>query len=123
VVAWQRALATADAVLLSSPEYAHGVPGVLKNALDWVVGSGEFVGKPTGLLSASSASAYAHPQLVEILTVMSAALVPGATRVIDIPRRSSTADTLVADVAVARALREVLDALHTATLAVGNGDG
>jgi hypothetical protein len=29
----------------------------------------------------------------------------------------------VADVAVARALREVLDALHTATLAVGNGDG
>ena len=27
-----------DGLLISSPEYAHGVPGVLKNALDWLVG-------------------------------------------------------------------------------------
>ena len=31
-------LLAADGVLLASPEYAHGIPGALKNALDWVVG-------------------------------------------------------------------------------------
>jgi len=33
-------LQAADGVLISSPEYAHGVPGAMKNALDWVAGSG-----------------------------------------------------------------------------------
>jgi NAD(P)H-dependent FMN reductase len=117
VVAWQQALAQADAVLLSSPEYAHGVPGVLKNALDWVVGSGEFVGKRTGLLSASSASAFAHPQLVEILTVMSASMVPEATRVIDIPRRGVTPEGLLADARLRGELTAVLDAFQVAALA------
>ena len=46
-------LQAADAVLISSPEYAHGVPGALKNALDWVVGTGELVEKPVALLNAS----------------------------------------------------------------------
>src|SRR5690349_8500891 len=49
VTRWREALVSADAVLISSPEYAHGIPGALKNALDWVVGSGELVGKPVGL--------------------------------------------------------------------------
>jgi chromate reductase, NAD(P)H dehydrogenase (quinone) len=43
----------ANGILICSPEYAHGVPGVLKNALDWVVGSGEFMKKPVTLLNAS----------------------------------------------------------------------
>jgi chromate reductase, NAD(P)H dehydrogenase (quinone) len=46
VADWRAQLKTSDGVLISSPEYAHGVPGSLKNALDWVVGSGEFVEKP-----------------------------------------------------------------------------
>src|SRR5690349_783719 len=41
VADWRTRLRAADGVLISSPEYAHGVPGSLKNALDWVVGSGE----------------------------------------------------------------------------------
>ena len=43
VATFRGRLQACDAVLISSPEYAHGVPGVLKNALDWVVGSGELV--------------------------------------------------------------------------------
>ena len=101
---WRAALAAADAVLFSSPEYAHGIPGVLKNALDWVVGSGELVGKRVGLLSASAASRFVHPQLVEVLTVMSATLVPEATVVLDVPRRGADAAALAADPAVAPAL-------------------
>lgn len=43
----------ADAFIISTPEYAFGVPGVLKNALDWLVSSGELNEKPTAAISAS----------------------------------------------------------------------
>src|SRR5579862_5748949 len=42
-------LHAADGVLIACPEYAHGIPGGLKNALDWVVGSSKFVDKPVAL--------------------------------------------------------------------------
>ena len=41
VVAWRKALAESDAVLIAAPEYAHSLPGALKNGIDWTVGSGE----------------------------------------------------------------------------------
>ena len=111
VAHWRAALAAADAVLISSPEYAHGIPGALKNALDWVVGSGELVGKRVGLLSASAASRFAHPQLIEVLTVMSATVVPEATLVLDIPRRGATAPQLAADPLLASKLATAVAAL------------
>src|SRR5258708_25139367 len=43
---WRAALDSADAVFFASPEYGHGMPGSLKNALDWVVGTGSFFRKP-----------------------------------------------------------------------------
>jgi chromate reductase, NAD(P)H dehydrogenase (quinone) len=43
----------ADGLLISSPEYAHGVPGVLKNALDWLVSGEKFLGKAIALINAS----------------------------------------------------------------------
>ena len=35
VVAFKAAIAAADALLVATPEYNHGIPGVLKNAIDW----------------------------------------------------------------------------------------
>ena len=111
VTRWKAALAAADMLLISTPEYAHGIPGALKNALDWVVGSGELVGKPVGVINLSAASRFAFPQLIEVLTVMSANVVPQATVVLDLPRRGVAAGQLAEDPAVAAALREAIAAL------------
>ena len=115
VAQWRAAIGSADAVLFSSPEYAHGIPGALKNALDWLVGGSEAVEKRVGLLSASAASRFAHPQLVEVLTTMNARVVPQATVVLDIPRRGIDAAQIAADPMLASALRAVVTALIAAT--------
>ena len=82
-------VAASDAVLISSPEYAHGVPGSLKNALDWLAGRPEITGKPTGLLCTSERSLYAQNSLAETLRTMSANLVVEAVDVIPPERRKS----------------------------------
>ena len=64
-------LASADGILISSPEYAHGVPGSLKNALDWLVSDGALVDKPVALINASPVGGeFARDSLVETLTTM-----------------------------------------------------
>jgi chromate reductase, NAD(P)H dehydrogenase (quinone) len=78
VAHWRAALRDCSAVLFSTPEYAHGVPGTLKNALDWVVGSGELSGKPVALFNASSRGEYAQASLREILKTMDARLLSDA---------------------------------------------
>jgi chromate reductase len=68
----------ADGIIISTPEYAHGVPGVLKNALDWLVGGGDFINKPVALFNASPRSTSAIASLTDIITVMSGRIIPGA---------------------------------------------
>ncbi|WP_168124017.1 NADPH-dependent FMN reductase [Paenibacillus sp. HB172176] len=53
VMAWRSQLNTADGVLICTPEFGNGVPGSLKNALDWIVSSGELMDKPTAVVTAS----------------------------------------------------------------------
>ena len=79
VTEWIESVRGAEGFIVSSPEYAHGVPGTLKNALDWLVGSDAFVNKPFMLLNASSRSTYARDSLIEILTTMSGAYVTDAS--------------------------------------------
>ena len=100
-----------DAVLISSPEYAHGVPGVLKNALDWVVGSGEFVDKPVALINASARATHAWASLVETLTVMSARVVEEASITVPLAGTTVNADGMVADVPTSTALSSAVAAL------------
>jgi NAD(P)H-dependent FMN reductase len=52
VQAWRQALAQSDAVLIACPEYGHSLPGVLKNAIDWVIGSGELEHKVVAITAA-----------------------------------------------------------------------
>jgi NAD(P)H-dependent FMN reductase len=77
-------LQDADGVLISSPEYAHGVPGVLKNALDWDVSSGGLYRKPVALVYASPRGTYAQAALVEILNTMNAQIIPEASVTVEL---------------------------------------
>ncbi|HKS92745.1 MAG TPA: NADPH-dependent FMN reductase, partial [Tepidiformaceae bacterium] len=72
VASWRAMVDAADGVVISSPEYAHGVPGSLKNALDWLVSCPELPGKPVLLLNASAAGGnFAQAALAETLRTMS----------------------------------------------------
>lgn len=109
VARFRAALHDACAVLFSTPEYAHGVPGVLKNALDWVVGSGELSGKPVVMVNASSRGTYAQASLKEILTTMDARLLHRAEVTIDLIGKSLTPTEIAQDPDIASALRTSLE--------------
>jgi chromate reductase, NAD(P)H dehydrogenase (quinone) len=104
----------ADGVLISSPEYAHGVPGVLKNALDWLVSSLEFPGKPVALINTSPRATHAQASLVEILTTMSARLIGEASVTVPLPDTRMQAAGMIADPAVSSVLRTALVAFGQA---------
>ena len=52
VHSFRRAIADSDALLIASPEYGHSLPGVLKNAIDWTIGSGELERKVVAITAA-----------------------------------------------------------------------
>jgi chromate reductase len=108
---FRAALQACDAVLISSPEYAHGVPGVLKNALDWVVGSGELINKPIALINASARATHAWASLAETLTVMSAHVIPGASITVPLQGRTLDAGSIVEDGELSRALTSAIEVL------------
>ncbi|TGK33210.1 NAD(P)H-dependent oxidoreductase [Leptospira gomenensis] len=72
VKVYREALKNADGVILCTPEYAHNLPGVLKNSLDWVVGSGEYVNKPVMALGSSPSYQGGEKALRSLLTTLRA---------------------------------------------------
>ena len=115
-VAALHALIEASHVLvIAAPEYAHGVPGALKNALDWLVASETFTGKPTALINTSPRAFHAQASLREILSTMAARLTPEAFVSISLTGKAATAEAVLADPICARRLRESLEALIAAT--------
>ena len=69
---FRKLLKNSDGILICTPEYAMGVPGTLKNALDWTVSSGEFTGKPVALITASTSGIKAHESLLDTLQIIDA---------------------------------------------------
>jgi chromate reductase, NAD(P)H dehydrogenase (quinone) len=69
-------------VLICTPEYAMGVPGTLKNAIDWTVSSMEFSGKPVALVTASLSGEKGHASLMETLRIIESMIAPGCDLVI-----------------------------------------
>lgn len=111
VVAWRDQLKNADAVLICTPEYAFGVPGSLKNALDWTVSSGEFVDKPTALITASSVGSNGHAALLLTLGAITANVPEDGKLLIPFVRTKVNSDGSITDAEILASLQKVLDAL------------
>jgi RimJ/RimL family protein N-acetyltransferase/NAD(P)H-dependent FMN reductase len=111
VIALRAAIASADAVLFSVPEYAHGLPGALKNALDWLVSGTELTGKPVALLNTSARSVYAQSSLREVLLTLGARFLDGACATIPVPAGAGDPRQLAADPALAAPLTAALQRL------------
>ena len=99
-------LKQADAVIICTPEYANGVPGVLKNALDWIVSSGEFMNKPTAVISASPnplGGDKAHASLLLTLTMMTASIVEDGRLMVPFVRSKVSSEGVITDSSTAQA--------------------
>jgi chromate reductase, NAD(P)H dehydrogenase (quinone) len=99
-----------DGLILCSPEYAHGVAGVMKNGLDWLVPSLEFPETPVALLNASPSAHYAQAHIRETLSVMQARIVEVACIAVPLQGRKVTAEDIVADLDLSGVVRAALSA-------------
>lgn len=110
IAQWREALKDAYAVIFCSPEYAFGVPGSLKNALDWTVSSGEFVDKPTAIIIASTGGEHAFASLKLTLSALSAKTSDKMSLLIPFIR-AKIADNKITDQNTLQALKKVMDKL------------
>ena len=105
-----------DGLLIASPEYAHGVAGGLKNALDWLVGGPEFHQKPVAVFNASARAVHADAHLRETLVTMSARVIEPASITLGLPATGVDAAGIVADPLLgdelAKALRQFAEAIQ-----------
>ncbi len=118
VVMLRSRIGAADGVLISCPEYARGIPGSFKNALDWLVGSLEFPYKPVALINASPRATSAQAALRLVLTTMSAHLVEEASITLPLLGREIDAAGIAADPELSAPLAAALRTFRDAILAV-----
>jgi NAD(P)H-dependent FMN reductase len=112
VRALHAAVAAADGLVLASPEYAHGITGTMKNALDWLVGFEPFIHKPTVVLNASPRAHHADDALRETLRTMSAGLVGERSLQLPLLGAGLDDDGMAASPAVAGLVAQAVGALR-----------
>ena len=119
VVSLRTLVGASAGLIVAAPEYAHGVPGAFKNALDWLVASDVAPGKPIMLVNTAPRSFHAQAALREILATMSARLIPEALVALPLTGRDIDAAQIAADPRLADPLRAALDSFVAAI----RGDG
>jgi chromate reductase, NAD(P)H dehydrogenase (quinone) len=112
VAALRAQVASADAVLIASPEYAHGIAGSMKNALDWLVAFEGFAGKPVAAINTAPRAHHAYNSLREVLQTMSATIVPDAWVTMPLHRACAGEDDILRSPELSSPLRHALIALY-----------
>ncbi|MBB4200500.1 NADPH-dependent FMN reductase [Rhodoblastus sphagnicola] len=109
-------LRRADAVLVSTPEYAGSMPGSFKNMLDWTVGGASLYGMPVGWInpSAHGGSQDTYHALRIVLDRAGAEVVENACVAIAVPRDAVGATGLIDALDIRTHFGRALEALLTA---------
>ncbi len=103
-------LEEADGILICTPEYAMGVPGTLKNAIDWTVSTTAFSHKPTALITAGLSGQKGHKALMETLTIIEADIPESSQLIIQFAKTKIKSDT-IADEPTKAEVMNVMDSL------------
>lgn len=111
VVHLRRQLKTADAILICTPEYAMGVPGSLKNLLDWTVSSCDFSAKPVVLITASTSGQRAHESLITTLRILEAKIDDGSTLLISHAKAKITDAPRIKDEQTLKEVKTLMETL------------
>lgn len=110
IIAFRAQLREADGILICTPEYAMGVPGTLKNAIDWTVSSMEFSRKPTALITAGLSGIKAHNALMETLNIIEADI-PKSSQLIISFAKTKVKEDGIADLTVLQQVKDVMTSL------------
>jgi chromate reductase, NAD(P)H dehydrogenase (quinone) len=110
IIDFRSLLKEADGILICTPEYAMGVPGSLKNAIDWTVSSCEFSHKPTALITAASMGQKGHAALMETLNIIEAD-VPESSQLIISYVKTKVKGNVITDSQTTRLVQGVLNSL------------
>ena len=111
VLRFWEAVSAADVIVIASPEYAHGVTGTIKNALDWLVGYIPFCNKPVAVLNPSHRATHADEALQETLRTMNANLIAGACLRIPVTASNLSAEALVKEQEFVALIEQVIQAM------------
>lgn len=111
VLALRAAVAGTDAILVASPEYAHGVTGVIKNTLDWLVSFEPLGGMRAAVFNTGPRAHHADQALRETLTTMDMVIVEAASGPLPHPGTHRD-EEMVGNAALADAIRLYLLALQ-----------
>jgi chromate reductase len=110
---FRRLIKECDGVLICTPEYAMGVPGTLKNAIDWTVSSAEFSHKPTALITASSVGEKGHAALLETLKVIECTIPPEIQLLIPFIKTKINTEGEVIHAETVEKLKILMDAFYS----------
>ena len=111
VIAYRNQLKAADGILICTPEYAMGVPGALKNAIDWTVTSMEFSHKPVALITASSIGEKAHQSLLDTLKIIEANITEETQLLISFAKTKINNESIIIDQETLESVKKLIHAL------------
>lgn len=109
VADFRRQIRESDGVLICTPEYVFSIPGALKNALEWTVGTNDFAGVPVALITASSLGEKTHESLFLVLKTIEAKITENTALLISGARTKINSEGKISDAPTIEAINLLIE--------------